>query len=44
MYVFAQKIGIRNSVKILHVSTILRSRPPCIENFEQGSSNSPFEV
>jgi hypothetical protein len=28
MYVFAQDIGIRNSVKILHVSTILRSRPP----------------
>jgi hypothetical protein len=28
MYVFAQDIGIRNSVKILHVSTTLRSQPP----------------
>jgi hypothetical protein len=28
LYVFAQDIRIRNSVKILHVSTILRSRPP----------------
>jgi hypothetical protein len=28
MYVFAQDIGIRNSVKILHVSTTLKSRPP----------------
>jgi hypothetical protein len=28
MYAFAQDIRIRNSVKILHVSTTLRSRPP----------------
>jgi hypothetical protein len=28
MYVFAQDIRIRNLVKILHVSTTLRSRPP----------------
>jgi hypothetical protein len=28
MYVFAQDIGIRNSVKILHVFTTLRSWPP----------------
>jgi hypothetical protein len=28
MYVFAQDIGIRNSMKILLVSTILWSRPP----------------
>jgi hypothetical protein len=28
MYVFAQDIGIRNSVTILLISTTLRSRPP----------------
>jgi hypothetical protein len=47
MYDFAQDIGIRNLVKILHIFTTLQSRPPFStekKNLEQGSSNSPFEV